>query len=98
MFLAGATGRLGARILRALLEVDPAIKVRAAARSAARGQELLDIAAGIGALPADAARRVSIVEVDLTNPEDIRAAVGSASKVGTYTLYAGLWHRAVAPE
>ncbi|KAK9844034.1 hypothetical protein WJX81_002489 [Elliptochloris bilobata] len=81
VFLAGATGRLGARILRALLEADPAVKVRAAARSAPRGQAFLDTAASIGALPADAARRVSVVEVDLTQPEDIRAALGGASKV-----------------
>ena len=83
MFLAGATGRLGARILRALLEADPALKVRAAARNTARGQAFLDTAVGIGALPADAARRVSVVEVDLTNADDIRAAIGGASKVGS---------------
>lgn len=83
VFLAGATGRLGARILRALLEADPAVKVRAAARNTARGQAFLDTAVGIGALPADAAGRVSVVEVDLTNGEDIRAAIGGASKVGS---------------
>ena len=92
MFLAGATGRLGARILRALLEADPALKVRAAARNTARGQTFLDTAVDIGALPADAARRVSVVEVDLTNPDDIRAALGGASKVGSARGLQGMTH------
>ena len=93
VFLAGATGRLGARILRALLEADPALKVRAAARDTARGQAFLDTAVGIGALPGDAARRVSVVEVDLTNADDIRAAIGGASKVLSVCRLQGMTRR-----
>lgn len=81
VFLAGATGRLGARILRELLLADPALRVRAGARDTARAQAFLETAVALGAVPADAARRVSIVEVDLTEPAAIRAALGGASKV-----------------
>jgi uncharacterized protein YbjT (DUF2867 family) len=81
VFLAGATGRLGARILRALLAADPALRVRAGARDPARAQAMLASAAGLGLLPADAARRVSVVAVDLTDAGAIGAALGGASRV-----------------
>lgn len=96
MFLAGATGRLGARILRELLLADPALQVRAGARDAARAQAFLETAVTLGVLPADAARRVSIVEVDLTEPDAIRAALGGASKVGCWARVFSGFERALA--
>jgi len=81
VFLAGATGRLGARILRALLAADPDLRVRAGARDPARAQAMLASAAGLGLLPANAARRVSVVAVDLTDAGAIGAALGGASRV-----------------
>ena len=75
IFVAGATGRLGARVVRALLAADPTTLVRAGARdvdSAAAGLAAA-VRAGLIA-PADA-RRVEIVSCDLTDEPTIPSAL-----------------------
>ena len=78
--MAGATGRLGARIVRQLLLEGPQIRVRAGVRDTAKAGDYVRTAVAYGLLPADAARRVQLVKVDLTRPETITAAIGNASK------------------
>jgi nucleoside-diphosphate-sugar epimerase len=82
VFVAGATGRLGARIVRQLLLESPQLRVRAGVRDATKAAEYLRTAVGYGLLPADAARRVQLVELDLTDPDTIAPAIGNAGKVG----------------
>lgn len=81
VFVAGATGRLGARIVRQLLLESSQLRVRAGVRDLAQAEEFLRTATAYGLLPADAARRVTLVSVDLTRPDTIGPAIGNASKV-----------------
>ena len=50
-------------------------------RSTDKAQAYLDTAMAYGLLPKGAERRVQIVEYDVTQPDTIAAAIGSASKV-----------------
>lgn len=61
-------------------------KVRAGVRSTAKARGFLETAVSYGLLPADAARRVQLVEVDLTNADEIPGAIGSAGRVSCSTL------------
>lgn len=81
VFVAGATGRLGARIVRQLLLELPQLRVRAGVRNPEKAAEYLRTAVAYGLLPSDAARRVTLVSVDLTKPDTIPTAIGNASKV-----------------
>lgn len=86
MFVAGATGRLGARIVRQLLLESPQLRVRAGVRNPEKAAEYLRTAVDYGLLPADAARRVTFVPVDLTKPDTIAPAIGNAAKVRIHLL------------
>jgi hypothetical protein len=81
VFVAGATGRLGARIVRELLK-QPGIKLRAGVRDVEKAATYLQIAVDQGLLPADASKRIALVPVDVTKPETLKAAIGNAGKVG----------------
>jgi uncharacterized protein YbjT (DUF2867 family) len=81
VFVAGATGRLGARIVRELLK-QPGIKLRAGVRNVEKAATYLQIAVDQGLLPADASKRIALVSVDVTKPETLKAAIGNAGKVG----------------
>lgn len=50
-------------------------------RSPDKAQAYLDTAMAYGLLPKGAERRVQIVEYDVTQPDTIAAAIGSAAKV-----------------
>ena len=57
------------------------MQVRAGVRNVAKASEYLQTATSYGLLPADASRRVQLVEVDITQPDSIPPAIGNASKV-----------------
>ena len=79
--MAGATGRLGARVVRELLAASPQLRVRAGVRNPETAGEFLQAAVAYGLLPADAARRVQLVPVDITQPDTLPSAIGNAGKV-----------------
>ena len=58
------------------------LQVRAGVRDIAKAAEYLQTATSFGLLPGDASRRVQLVQVDITDPDSIGPAIGSASKVG----------------
>ena len=64
------------------------MQVRAGVRDVAKASEYLQTATSYGLLPADASRRVQLVEIDITQPDSIPPAIGNASKV--CTLCSGL--------
>lgn len=80
MFVAGATGRLGCRVVLELLR-NKKLKVRAAARNPEEARKLVQTATDYGILPADAARRITVVPVDLEDADSIAPALGNAGKV-----------------
>ena len=80
VFVAGATGRLGCRVVLELLR-NKKIKVRAAARNPDKARQLVKTATEYGILPADAARRITVVPVDLEDADSIAPALGNAGKV-----------------
>jgi nucleoside-diphosphate-sugar epimerase len=65
VFVAGATGRLGARVVRSLLAADEATRVRAGVRDAAAATAALRAAARNGLLSPAALRRVDVVTCNL---------------------------------
>ena len=77
VFVAGATGRLGARVVRALLAADDSTRVRAGARDATAASALLAAATRNGILPVSALKRVDVVLCDLETAgvEGIAAAL-----------------------
>jgi uncharacterized protein YbjT (DUF2867 family) len=79
VFVAGATGRLGARIVRELL--GQGVKVRAGVRNLDKADTFLAIAASYGLLSAEELGRLQVVECDLERPDTIASAIGSAAKV-----------------
>lgn len=79
MFVAGATGRLGARIVREL--ALRGFNVRAGARNTERAQGFLNTASAYGIIPSNAARKVKIVPVDITDQDSVVSAIGNAGKV-----------------
>lgn len=85
VFVAGATGRLGARIVRELLLL-PNVRVRAGVRDPAKAARYLKVAYEQGLLPSDALRRINLVPFDITNPASMIPAIGSAAKVGPALL------------
>lgn len=78
--MAGATGRLGCRVVLELLR-NKKLKVRAAARNPDEARQLVKTATEYGILPADAARRITVVPVDLEDADSIAPALGNAGKV-----------------
>lgn len=79
VFVAGGSGRLGARIVRELL--TKGFKVRVGVRDQAQGETLLKTAVDFGLLSPEAARKAQIVEFDLLDESTIAPAIGPASKV-----------------
>jgi len=81
--VAGATGRLGCRVVLELLR-NKKLKVRAGARNPEEGRALVKAATDYGILTADAARRLTVVPVDLEDEDSIAPAVGNAGRVGSF--------------
>jgi nucleoside-diphosphate-sugar epimerase len=79
VFVAGATGRCGARIVRELLKQGN--RVRAGVRDVEGARESLDVAQALGLLTPEQARRVDLVPFNLSNREGMRSALGGASVV-----------------
>eukprot|EP00887_Chlorella_sp_A99_P003986 scaffold11.g3986.t1 len=79
VFVAGATGRLGARIVRELLAQG--YRVRAGVRSAKKAESHIKNATSYGLLSQEELGRLSVVLCDLENPDTIRPAIGRAAKV-----------------
>jgi len=91
--VAGATGRLGLRIVRELLLAG--FKVRAGARNTDKAQEYADLAVNLGVLSAAVIKRLQIVAVDLEEVDTIVAAIGNAGKVRTHSSSSGLGSRLI---
>lgn len=79
VFVAGGSGRLGARIVRELL--NRGFKVRVGVRDQAQGDTLLKTAINYGLITAEAGKKAQIVEFDLLDEATIGPAIGNASKV-----------------
>ena len=67
------------------------LQVRAGVRDVAKAMEYLQTATSFGLLPQDASKRVQLVQVDITDPDSIAPAIGSASKVSTSTTVHSKW-------
>ncbi|KAL3145005.1 hypothetical protein ABBQ32_003507 [Trebouxia sp. C0010 RCD-2024] len=80
VFVAGATGRLGCRVVREILG-NKKLKVRAGARNPQEARDLVKTATEYGLLTAEQARRLTVVPVDLEDEDSIAPAVGNAGKV-----------------
>lgn len=79
VFVAGATGRTGARVVRELLKAG--YRVRAGVRNVAAAEQSVEVAEAYGLLNASDKKRLDIIEYDLSKPETIKQAIGSANKV-----------------
>ncbi|GMH35492.1 hypothetical protein BSKO_03360 [Bryopsis sp. KO-2023] len=79
VFVAGANGRLGSRIVRAL--VGDGFKVIGGVRNLDVAQDALDEAVEEGLISAGQARSVTFVEFDVKSESSIRGALGNAGKV-----------------
>lgn len=79
VFVAGANGRLGSRIVRCLLA--DGFKVIGGVRDVDIAQTALGEAVEEGLLTAGQARSVTFVEFDVRNEASVRAAIGNAGKV-----------------
>lgn len=85
VFVAGATGRVGLRIVRELLLAG--FKVRAGARNTDKAQGYAKLAEEFGIVSSDAVKRLQIVPVDLEETETIISAIGNAGKVSNYNAF-----------
>ncbi len=81
VFVAGATGRTGARAVRELLKAG--FKVRAGARDVKRAEEALEVAEAYGLLSSQQIKNVTIVPFDLSSGTRKRCVVGCASQADT---------------
>eukprot|EP01024_Parvocaulis_polyphysoides_P001456 TRINITY_DN10386_c1_g1_i4.p2 TRINITY_DN10386_c1_g1~~TRINITY_DN10386_c1_g1_i4.p2 ORF type:complete len:486 (-),score=54.70 TRINITY_DN10386_c1_g1_i4:451-1884(-) len=79
VFVAGATGRLGSRIVKELLVKG--FKVRGGVRSQEKAKEFLKLVKDYELLSREEIRRLEFIEFDLEIPETIAQAIGKASKV-----------------
>ncbi|KAK9791631.1 hypothetical protein WJX73_009116 [Symbiochloris irregularis] len=79
VFVAGGTGRLGARIVRELLMKG--LNVRAGVRNVQKAQGFLNTASQYGILPGNASRRIKLVEYDLSDEQSVANAIGNAGRV-----------------
>ena len=86
VFVAGATGRLGCRVVLELLR-NKKLKVRAGARNPEEARNLVKTATDYGILTGDAARRLTVVPVDLEDEDSIAPAVGNAGRVRPLLQY-----------
>jgi NADP-dependent 3-hydroxy acid dehydrogenase YdfG len=76
VFVAGATGRLGARIVRECLLAG--YTVRAGVRSLEKGQDLIETAKELGVLSPEQLKRLSLQQYDLFDRDTIAPAIGNA--------------------
>ena len=67
-------------------------------RDVAKATEYLQTATSYGLLPADASRRVQLVQVDITDANSIAPAIGNASKVRGIEHTGGCALRMPSPE
>jgi len=81
VFVAGATGRLGARAVHQLLSSSETLRVRAAARDPEAGAAMLAAAVRAGLLGEADAKRVTVVRCDVEDPASLPAAIGPATVV-----------------
>lgn len=58
-------------------------RVRAGVRNVEKAEGYLKTALEYGIIPADAAKRLTVVPVDLTDVDTLTGAIGNAGKVGT---------------
>ena len=58
------------------------VRVRAGARNVEKARVYLQTAVDYGLISSEAARRLQVVELDLTQPGTIAPAIGTAAKVG----------------
>lgn len=83
VFVAGASGRLGIRIVRELAAAG--FRVRAGVRSEEKAEkyaeQLAELGETVGPLSQQDANRVKVVFCDLEDPESIAPAIGNASRV-----------------
>lgn len=79
VLVAGATGRLGARVVRELLARG--FRVRAGVRNPEKAEQLESLAPSFGPLTQQEASRLTIVYLDLEDPDTILPALGRASSV-----------------
>lgn len=79
MFVAGATGRLGARVVRELL--SQGFWVRAGTRDPDKAAEWKALATQYGIITAEQAKKLTIVPFDLMDEESLPPALGNASRV-----------------
>lgn len=79
VFVAGATGRLGARVVRELLAQG--FSVRAGTTNPDKAAEWKALATQYGIVTAEQAKKLSIVPFDLTDPDSLQPALGNASRV-----------------
>lgn len=82
VFVAGATGRLGCRVVLELLR-NKKLKVRAGARNPEEARSLVKAATDYGLLTGEQARRLTVVPVDLEDEDSIAPAVGNAGRVSS---------------
>lgn len=80
VFVAGATGRCGGRVVRELLQAGYA--VRAGVRSVDGARAELEVAEAYGLLNPGQIQRLQLVPFDLTRPADMREAIGGATRWG----------------
>ncbi|WOL03087.1 protein TIC 62, chloroplastic isoform X1 [Canna indica] len=84
-FVAGATGRVGSRLVRELLKLG--FRVRAGVRSAQRAEPLVQsvrqmkLDVGTGTPGIEPTEKLEIIECDLEKESDIGPAIGNASVV-----------------
>lgn len=83
VFVAGASGRLGLRVVRELAEAG--FKVRAGVRSQEKAEiysdMLAELSETIGPLDKAASNRIQLVYCNLDDPDSITPAIGNASRV-----------------
>lgn len=79
VLVAGSTGRLGARIVKELLVAG--YQVRAGARNIEKATKYKDLAEETEALTKEQLSRLTIVPLDITDPETIIPAIGNASRI-----------------
>lgn len=79
VFVAGATGQIGARTVQKLLRQG--FNVRAGVRDLFAAQELAEFATQYGVVSREEAKRLNAVEFDFKSVESIAKAIGGATKV-----------------